>query len=181
MCSPALDGDLTEPLEEIAVVRGVDPQLRLKLRRREALAADAGRAVEGIDAEAGVVGECRQAGAVSEVASFGERVGSERIVALEILLRRGRLETEVAQADESDGTAVEEVGDLGELVRLSRRDEEPQRSPSAPSPLAALRPSLSRRLVEWIRSTSAEVERPGTAGKIATSPPRASTMSLPTT
>jgi hypothetical protein len=171
----ALGGDVAQPIEEVTMVGGVNAEFGLELGRCEALAADAGRALERVDAEARVVGEGGQARAIAEVPGLGERVGGEGIEALEVVLGGGALEAEVGETQEPDRAAIEKVRDLGELVGPAGGDEDPQgrRSGDGAVPF----PSGCER----IRSTSAEVERPGTGGKSATRPPRASTISRPTT
>ena len=109
---------LGEELRVVVVVGGV--------RAGVAPGPDAGAAVERVDLEAGIVGDRRQAGLSGAETGLDPGVRLERLAGLVRVVA----DPEVVEADELSPVELEQLAQLGQLVRRVRGDEQPRRAGS---------------------------------------------------
>ncbi len=165
-CAPVVD--VAQAIDQERVVGGVlDAPVVFAVvdrarHRRELRGRDARRAAERVDAQARVVGDRRATGRPRRMARLGERVLEERRVRLV-----GFADRELALGDELDPERREQRGELGELSRVVRREDQSHAGDVTPTRSAASRraPSAARRRARRCLSTPARAARPSRCAK----------------
>ena len=123
-------GNVVQPLEEELVVGLVERLPREVVTPGESLRPDPGAAAEGVDAEAGVVGENQGSRAPGEILGLGEGVRREGVVALEAFFFRFGANRGLGEVDDLQLHLLEDPADLAELIGASGGDEEAHHSRS---------------------------------------------------